>query len=199
VQSTAAIYAPESFSPAKETDPIYLDAPGGFSQVVQAVSAMEDAVLNTPGITGTVLRYGHIYGPGSPYDRGGFVREDVLRRRMPLFGSAGAYFSFVHLEDVVQATILAVESSPVGIFNIADSHPAQMGEWLAWWAILIGAPKPLRIPVWLARLIAGSYGIFLMESQSGVDNSLARQALSWDLRYPHWRDGFQAFESSLRK
>ena len=55
--------------PRRETDP--LDSSEAQRMTIEGVKALEDAVLNTPGIDGIVLRYGRLYGPGTWFDKPG--------------------------------------------------------------------------------------------------------------------------------
>ena len=49
---------------------------------MSGVIALEQTVLNTPGIEGIVLRYGRLYGPGTWFDKpAGPGAADVRRRR----------------------------------------------------------------------------------------------------------------------
>lgn len=190
-QSSAAIYSPDKTGkPASENESFYANAPGGFDKVVKAISDMEWQVLNNGLAEGVTLRYGHIYGPGTAYDRGGFLNKDVCRGRMPLSGTGQGMFSFVHLVDAVNATLLAVETSPSGAYNICDDHPVSYAEWLPWYAALLKARKPPHLPLFLVRWIAGEYGVTLIERQRGASNLRAKALLGWKLIYPHWRDGF---------
>ena len=67
-QSIAFIYAPGP-KPHREDDP--LDQSEAQRMTIAGVMALEDAVLNTPGIDGIVLRYGRLYGPGTWFDKPG--------------------------------------------------------------------------------------------------------------------------------
>ena len=67
-QSIAFIYAPGQ-KPYREGDP--LDSSEAQRVTIAGVKALEDAVLNTPGIDGIVLRYGRLYGPGTWFDKPG--------------------------------------------------------------------------------------------------------------------------------
>jgi hypothetical protein len=64
-------------------------------------------------------------------------------------------FSFVHVDDAAAATAIAVERGAPGVYNVVDDEPAALRDWLPVYAEAIGAPPPRRVPVWLARLIAG--------------------------------------------
>ncbi|WP_429302542.1 NAD-dependent epimerase/dehydratase family protein [Paraburkholderia sp. GAS199] len=89
--------------PYTETSPLDIDAPAPRSISVQGVVALETCVLEASAMTGTVLRYGQIYGPGT--------------------GSAEpAGTSPVHVEAAAAAALLALRYSPGGIYNIAEDE-----------------------------------------------------------------------------
>ncbi|WP_344535164.1 NAD(P)-dependent oxidoreductase [Streptomyces albiaxialis] len=149
-----------------------------------ALCHVEHAVLAAGG---AVLRYGGLYGPGVFDDRLGLVR----RRQLPLVGGGTGYCSWVHLDDAASATVLAVEQGARGVFNIVDDEPAPAGAWLPHLAACAGARPPVRIPVWLARLLAGRAAVTMMTEGRGFSNAKARRELGWEPRYPSWREGFR--------
>jgi nucleoside-diphosphate-sugar epimerase len=97
----------------------------------------------------------------------------------------------VHLDDAASATVLAVEQQAKGVFNIVDDEPAPAGEWLPYLAECAGAKPPMRIPAWLARLLAGDVAVTMMTEGRGFANAKAKRELGWKLRYPSWRQGFK--------
>ena len=156
-QSIAFAYAPTGTGLKTEDDPLWDDSPWPWSRSVQALHELEDTVTQTDGIEGIVLRYGFFYGPGSAYaDDGHFARE-VKRRRLPVVGKGSGVFSFIHVDDAAAATIAAMERGSPGIYNVVDDEPAPMREWVPAYAEAVGAKPPRRVPVWLARLLAGRY------------------------------------------
>ncbi|MGW2405556.1 hypothetical protein ACWCXK_13605 [Streptomyces sp. NPDC001739] len=68
----------------------------------------------------------------------------------------------MHLDDAASATVLAVEHKATGVFNIVDDEPAPASEWLPHLAACAGAKRPRRVPVWLARLLAGDQAVVMM-------------------------------------
>ena len=44
----------------------------------------------------------------------------------------------------------------LAFFNIVDDEPALASEWLPYLAAYAGAQRPMRVPKWLARVLAGS-------------------------------------------
>jgi nucleoside-diphosphate-sugar epimerase len=65
-----------------------------------------------------------------------------------------------------------------------------MSEWVPVFAEAVGAKKPRRVPVWLARLVAGAAAAEMTTEQRGASNAKAKRELGWQPRYPSWRQGF---------
>ena len=168
-----------------EEDPLdLLDGTAAYAGL-KALSRIEDLVL---GIGGAVMRYGAFYGPGAIDDQVELVRK----RQYPLVGKGTGYSSWVHLDDAASATVLAVEQRVHGVFNIVDDDPAPASEWLPYLAECAGAKPPMRVPVWLARRLAGDQAVVMMTEGRGFSNAKAKKELGWELRYPSWRLGFKA-------
>jgi hypothetical protein len=54
-----------------------------------------------------------------------------------------------------------------------------------------GAGPPLRVPVWLARLLVGAAGVAVMTQNRGISSVKAKRELSWTPAWPSWREGFR--------
>jgi nucleoside-diphosphate-sugar epimerase len=169
-----------------KTEEDRLDPMAGTSAapVMGALRHVEEVVVKAGG---AVLRYGWFYGPGAVDE----LVELVRKRRFPLVGGGAGYCSWVHLDDAASATVLAVEHKARGVFNIVDDEPAPASEWLPYLAACAGAKPPMRVPVWLARLLAGQVAVMVMTEGRGFSNAKAKRELGWQLRYPSWRQGFQ--------
>jgi 2-alkyl-3-oxoalkanoate reductase len=190
-QSIAFAYAPGAEAEVKDEDaPLALEAPEPFGNGVRAIDEMERGVVGAEGIEGVVLRYGWFYGPGTYYADDGSMAEDVRRRRFPVIGKGTGLFSFVHVDDAAGATVAAVERGAPGIYNVVDDDPAPQREWLPAYADAIGAKKPLRVPVWVARLVVGRIAS-VASVQPGASNAKAKRELGWEPRWPSWRQGFR--------
>ncbi len=151
---------------------------------MEAIRHVEDVVVKAGG---AALRYGGFYGPGAIDDQVELVRK----RQFPLVGGSTGYSSWVHLDDAASATVLAVEQHARGVFNIVDDEPAPAREWLPYLAACAGAKPPIRVPKWLARLLAGEVAVTMMTEGRGFSNAKAKRELGWELRYPSWRQGFR--------
>lgn len=194
-ESVAFLYAPEGGPVKDEEAPLWSDAPKPFGSAVGGIEDLERQVTGSDRVEGLVLRCGGLYGPGTFLARGGSQAEDIAKRRFPIVGAGDGMFSFTHVEDVAGATVAAVERGAPGVYNVVDDEPAPLREWLPVYAEAIGARPPRRVPVWLARLVAGAGAAAFATELRGASNAKAKRELGWQLRYPSWRQGFADAEA----
>ena len=101
-QSGAWLYASAAGSrPRREDDPLLDPAANPNQRTLPGILELERLALTTPGIAGTVLRYGFFYGPGT---------VSAERKDRPS----------VHVSAAARATALAVSSRARGVFNVVD-------------------------------------------------------------------------------
>jgi nucleoside-diphosphate-sugar epimerase len=190
-QSIAFAYRPAAQPEVMdEQAPLALNAPPPFGEGVRVIDEMERAVVGADGLEGLVLRYGWFYGPGTYYAEDGSMTAEVRRRRFPIIGSGAGLFSFIHTDDAAAATVAAVERGAPGIYNVVDDEPAAQRDWLPAFAQAVGAKPPRRVPVWLARLVAGGMATAI-NVQPGASNAKAKRELGWQPRWASWREGFR--------
>lgn len=146
-----------------EEDPLEPATGTPMREVTTAIHHVEDVVVKAGG---AALRYGSLYGPGATDDQVELVRK----RQFPLVGGGTGYVSWVHLDDAASAPVLAVEQRAKGVFNIVDDEPAPTSEWLPYLAACAGAKPPMRVPKWLARLLAGEVVVTMMTEGRGFSN-----------------------------
>jgi nucleoside-diphosphate-sugar epimerase len=177
-----------------EDDPIVVDPPAAVRTALDAIRHLEDAVTGTDGIEGVALRYGGFYGPGTSIsaDPEAEMTRAVRKRQVPIVGSGAGVWSFVHIEDAALATMAAIERGEPGIYNIVDDEPAPVREWLPFLAERLGAKKPLRVPRFVGRLLAGEALVVMMTEIRGASNAKAKRMLGWEPRWSTWRLGFAA-------
>ncbi len=189
-QSIAFAYAPgRQGTLHAETDALYLDSPRAFRRSALALSELERTVLDAGGI---VLRYGYFYGPGSAISKSGSMCEDIARRRLPVVGKGAGVWSFIHVDDAARATVAALTTGASGAYNIVDDDPAAVSQWLPALADALGAPRPRRVPAFIARIFAGDFGVSAMTRAQGASNELARRELGWMPEHASWREGFRS-------
>jgi len=98
-QSIAWMYAPGK-EPHSEDDPLDINAGGTRAITVGGVATLERLTISSPPTDGVVLRYGHLYGPGT--------------------GTNAAEPPALHVDAAAWAAVLAIEKARRGIYNIAE-------------------------------------------------------------------------------
>ena len=187
-QSIAFEYAPTGNGRlCTEDDPPYEEgAPFPWDLALPAIVSLERRVVD---IGGLVLRYGMFYGPGTHFDEGGQINDDVRKRRFPIVGGGTGVFSFIHVDDAAAATVIALERGATGILNIVDDQPMPMRDWLPHYATAIGAKRPFRMPAWPVRRMA-PLAAHWATTMPGASNERARRELGWAPERPSVREGF---------
>jgi nucleoside-diphosphate-sugar epimerase len=173
-----------------EDDPLDPSPPRQTRAAIDAIRHLEEAVTGADWTEGVVLRYGSFYGPGTSMRRGGEHFELIRQRRMPVIGSGAGIWSFIHIDDAVDATIAAIDRGRRGIYNIVDDEPAPVSSWIPAAAAAMGAPPPRHVPRWLGRMMAGEAFTVMMTEVRGASNAKAKRELGWEPRHASWRQGF---------
>jgi nucleoside-diphosphate-sugar epimerase len=173
-----------------ESDPLDSRPIPSAAGTVAAVKHVEEAVPRAVP-EGIVLRYGNFYGPGAS----DFLVEMLRKRQFPVIGGGAGIWSFIEIADAAAATVAAVGHGAPGVYNIVDSDPAPVAEWLPYLAEVAGAKPPLRLPVWLGRLLAGNFVVAQMTEARGSSNEKAQKELDWEPQFASWREGFRAWVS----
>lgn len=171
-----------------EADPLDPNPPAAMRATLDAIRYLEDAVVTSAAPEGVVLRYGGFYGPDTGMFDAAFISQ-IRKRLMPVIGGGAAWWSFVHIDDVAEATALAVERG-AGVYNIVDDEPAPVNVWLPAVAAMMGAKPPRHVPAWFARLVAGEHVVVMMTESRAASNAKAKAELGWRPLYPSWRQGF---------
>ena len=130
-----------------------------------------------------LFRLPGIYGPGrSPLDR---VREGRAHR----IDLPGQVFSRVHVDDIAQGVVRALDAPP-GAYNLADDLPASGSAVTEEACRLLGVePPPLQTldEAGLSPVARGFYA-----ENRRVANGKARRVLGWRPRYPTYREGLRS-------
>jgi nucleoside-diphosphate-sugar epimerase len=175
-----------------EDDPIDPNPPTALRAPLVGILHLEEAVTNIEWGDGLVLRYGGFYGPGTAISaaRDALMAAPIRKRRFPIIGDGGGFFSHIHVEDAAIATVAAVDHGRPGIYNIVDDEPAPVRDWLPVLARALDAKPPRHIPRWLAQLAAGEAATLTMTEGRGASNAKAKRELGWQPHYASWRQGF---------
>jgi nucleoside-diphosphate-sugar epimerase len=192
-QSYAAWTYERTGGPVKtEDDPLDPDPVPATRTTLDAIRYLEAAVTGAEWVEGLVLRYGGFYGPGTSMSLNpeGEHVEMIRKRKFPLVGESSGIWSLIQIDDAAAATAAAVEGGAPGIYNVVDDQPAAAADWLPGLAEAVGAKRPMRVPRWLGRIMAGEAAVTMMTETRGASNAKAKSELGWAPKYPSWRDGF---------
>jgi nucleoside-diphosphate-sugar epimerase len=131
-----------------------------------------------------VFRLPGIYGPGrSALDR---VREGKATR----IDAPGQVFSRVHVDDIVQVVLAAMDVAAPGVWNVADALPAPGRAVTEHACDLLGAAyPPLEQPD--SAALSPMARAFYSENRRVAAGRIARD-LGVRLRYPTYREGLLA-------
>ena len=155
-----------------------------------AVRSMERQVIEAAReglIEGVVLRYGMFYGPGVPSTAA--LVDMVRRRRLPVVRGDAGQLPLIHIDDAVNATVLALERATAGAtYDIVDDYPASMTEIVTTLAKYAGSSAPFRVPAWLPRLVA-PYLARMTAMRMPLSNAKAKAELGWQPKYPTIQQG----------
>ena len=124
-QSISFMCSPSGSGLTDETTPLHLDAPAGLRPLAQAIASLERQTLEANAMSGTVLRYGWFYGPGTSYDPDGSIPTAIRKGTMPIVGAGAGTYSFINLRDAAAATVKILARETSGIYNIVDDSPAR--------------------------------------------------------------------------
>lgn len=124
------------------------------------------------------LRFGIILAP-----HGG-----ALGKLMPLYrrglggplGSGRQYMPWIHLQDVVDAILFALDRPAVrGPVNVTAPHPVRQREFAAALGRALRRPAVLPAPAWGLRLLLGEKARMLLQGQRAVPNQLKTHGFRW--------------------
>jgi nucleoside-diphosphate-sugar epimerase len=166
-----------------EDEPLPVETPYGRSK------QEGERILLQSGLPSVVIRPSHVYGPG-----GWYANELIAQLRKPgrfaVIGSGANLWDVVHVDDVVEALILAGESAPAGsTYHVADDEPITFYDFMALTAGAIGTGPPRRIPVALARIVAGGNAVDAVVRSARSSNAKIKRELGWRPRFAEARAG----------
>jgi nucleoside-diphosphate-sugar epimerase len=150
-----------------------------------------ERLLRESGLPYVIVRPSHVYGPG-----GWYADELVARLRQPgrfcVIGKGENLWDVVHVDDVVDALMLALVDLPAGeTYHRADDTPITAFAFMALTARTLGLGPPRRIPAPLARLVAGSAAVDAVVRSARSSNAKLKAA-GWTPRHPSAETGVPA-------
>jgi|SRR5579862_1047115 len=185
-QSIAWVARPKDASPFDEDSPLVPDAT--IQSAIDAEGIAREAG-SAEGITVAVLRGGFFYDCDSGHTR--MIAEALRKRQMPIVGSGDAQWAMIHTDDAASAYVAAAEHPQSGVWHIVDNELVPVATYLKDFAARLGAPAPRRVPVWLARWLAGEQAVEYLTKSVRTTNARFRRDFGWTPRYPTYREGLQ--------
>jgi dTDP-L-rhamnose 4-epimerase len=140
--------------PSLETAPLQPTSVYALTKLAQ--KHLFTTVAAAYGIPTAVLRYFNVYGPGQSLrnpDTGIlsiFARRLTAGQRVDIYEDGRELRDFVHVDDIVEATLLAGQLPAVGVFNICSGQAVTLYQVAAILADILGLPESVLT-------ISGSY------------------------------------------
>jgi len=181
------VYGPHPNTVVDENTPLKTTALGKPRQ------ELEHKVISTPGIHGTVIRPGWVFGGShgrflDPWFTCSDIKDGVLK------GNSSVRWSWVHVEDLAEAYYLAAKNKNAvagEVINIGADHSPSYGELRRTIAQVAGYKGEIKFEevtkeentVWLE----------FMFSNVVVKNAKARELLGWVPKYPGFLDDLETY------
>ncbi|QLG28994.1 NAD(P)-dependent oxidoreductase [Halorarum halophilum] len=144
------------------------------------------------GFDVTILRLGFLYAPDAGHTRQ--MGEGLLSRDLPivgggLLGRRDAELSLLHADDAARAFVEAIGADATGLYHVVDDEPVSVADFFSAFAAELGAPKPRRVPGWLARFLVGREQVNVLTKPFPTTATLFRRDVGWEPSYPTYREG----------
>ncbi len=184
IQQSSAFFLRADQGLADEESPLAVHASPGVAASAKMYTELERR-LTAAAIDSVILRYGFFYGPGTWYAPEGGYAEIVRERLYPIIGEGSAVWSWIHVDDAVEATLAAL-SLPVGVYNIVDDDPSEVKVWLPAFAASVDAPPPDTVKEEEARKASGEDAVFYGTKLVGASNAKAKRVFGFAPRRLEW-------------
>ncbi|MEM9266394.1 MAG: NAD-dependent epimerase/dehydratase family protein [Cyanobacteria bacterium P01_F01_bin.13] len=151
--STIGIYGDTAGQVIDET---YQRIQKGFSSAYDETKFKAQQLVNqhvADGYSAVSIMPGGIFGADDPHF--GPVIKLFLKGRLPLWPGCDRITGIVHVDDLVQAMVLAAEKAPSGEHFIISAGELSIGEMFKILGDTVGVKAPVDAPKPLVRLIGG--------------------------------------------
>jgi nucleoside-diphosphate-sugar epimerase len=145
------------------------------------------------GFPGIVLRPSHVYGAG------GWFADMVSSKIFRIPGSGENFWDLVHVDDVVSACCLLLESGPVGeAFHVVGDEPVTMKQVFGKVAAALNRKPFGHVPVFAAKLLKGA-GTIDSVIRSAKSSNEKLKGLGWAPAHPSSTESIQGVVTELTK
>jgi UDP-glucuronate 4-epimerase len=180
--SSSSVYGDAAAYPTPEETPPRPRSPYGITKL--AVEHLAYAYGQEFGLAAVTLRYFNAFGPGQRPDMAfaRMVASLAEGRPFELYGDGTQSRSFTYVDDVVEATIVAMEEAAAGaIYNVGGGVEVSMLEAIE----TLGRIAGHRLEVVRTRRVEGDV------QRTAADTTRIREELGWEPRTP-FEAGLQA-------
>jgi nucleoside-diphosphate-sugar epimerase len=192
-QSIAWIARPKDDSAFDEDSPVVPD-PAIQSAIDAETIAREAGSLD--GFTVAILRGGYFYDSESAHTR--MIADGLRKRQMPIIGTGDAAWAMIHTDDATSAFVAVAEQPKNGVWHVVDNELVTVRAFLSEFAARLGAPPPRRIPVWLAKWLAGEQALAYFTRSTRTTNARLRRDFLWTQGYPTYREGLDQIAAAWK-
>jgi len=177
--SSTSVYGQNDGAWVTEESPTQPGAPTA-RVLVEAEQVLLNAYRDV-GVPAIVLRLAGIYGPGR-----GYWFKQVLGGQARLEGEGRRFLNMIHRDDVAGAIHAALERGKPGeIYNVVDNEPVSQRDLYGWLSEMLHRPMPPSVPANESRRTRGA-------TNKRVANAKLREQLGYRLKFPTFREGFEA-------
>ena len=164
-------------------------------RATRSAADVEDVLRDAASERGfdvTILRLGFLYAPDAGHTRQ--MGEQLLSGDLPVVGGGplgrrDAELSLLHADDAARAFVDSMDANATGLYHVVDDRPTTVADFFSAFAAELGAPKPRRIPGWIARFFVGREQANLLTKPFPTDADRFRREVGWEPTYPTYREG----------
>jgi nucleoside-diphosphate-sugar epimerase len=193
-QSITWVARPKDDSPFDE-DSAIVPAPAIQSAIDAEAIARE--AESAEGFAVSILRGGFFYDSESGHTR--MLAAALRKRKLPVIGSGNAMWAMIHTDDAASAYVAAAEKPRSGVWHIVDNELVEVRTFLNEFAVRLGSLAPRRVPVWLARWLAGGQAVEYFTRSMRTTNARFRREFNWAPRYPTYREGLDQIVNTWKE
>lgn len=140
------------------------------------------------GLEVVILAPGFVYGPGGLFKASFY--DTLQKGQLRVFGKGENYWSPVHVTDLAQAYVQAVERDVLGeVINVVDDEPLKLRELVDAFTDAADKARVGSVPPWLLKFIIGGPLVESLTTSFRVGNDKAKGLLGWTPEFRSFRDG----------
>jgi len=168
----ASVFAP----PMAEIPQPLID---GFGGSMAPRAETEKAVLDAAGVRGIVIRPGLVYGEGRGYDLPNLIALAKTHGAAPHLGVGGVRQGYVHLDDLVELYVLALERAPAGTMLHGVTDEIALGNLAVAVSRLVGARGRTESLSLMEMYSRGGGGGVSLSVNKRLASEKTRKVLNW--------------------